>query len=199
MSTETPPAPQPDPAPQPEPPPAPQPQPDAWTPPTREEYEAQQAELESARRAAARAEQTRRQHTRQQQQQAGEFESLYKESQQELDAIRAGLASSAVESAVTQVASRLRFANPTLAHRLLDTAGIEAEVTIADGKSKVEVPSGAETLIEQRLRRILEENPYLAAPGAQRQLPGAGQGNGSAGGGGAADINLALRRAAGRA
>lgn len=201
MSIETPPPPNPTPEPTPAPtPPEPEPAPpsEEWSPPTREEWEAQQTELNRARQAAARADRQRRDHTRQQQQAAGQFEELYNESRQELDAIRTGLSHSAVESAVAEAASRLRFQNPTVAHRLIDLAGIEAEVQIDGGRANVNVDQSARTLIDQRLQRLAEQEPYLLAAPSARQLPGAGHDVGGASGGAAA-INQALRRAAGRA
>lgn len=178
-------------------PPAPAPAGD-FTPPTREEWEATQAELNRARSAAARNDRARRDQTRQQQQAAGQFEELYQQTQTELEAIRTGLSRNAVQQAAAEAASRLRFHNPTRAAALIDLAGIEAHVDLADGAARVELDQAARTLIEQRIARLAESDPYLLASAPPRQLPGAGAGQGNGDAGGHAAMNAEIRRAAGR-
>jgi hypothetical protein len=156
--------------------------------------------------AAAAADRRRRDSERQQQRaeeerrrQAGEFEELYNTTRQELEAIRNGLARRAVETAVAEAAARLRFHNPTRVAGLIDLSGVNADVQLADGAASVELDNATRTLIEQRVARLAETDPYLVAVAPPRQLPGAGHGNGGPIGDGHARLNAEIRRAAGRA
>ena len=179
---------------------------DDYTPPSREEWQAAQEELNRARQAAARGDRARRDAERQRQQQAGEFEELYNAERQRVEAVTGALGQTAVRDAVAEAAQRLRFRNPAVAHGLLlgsnGLAGIEAEVDLegpANGAPIASVPQAARTLIEQRLARLAESDPYLLADVSPRQLPGAGQTPPGGQPSGNAQINAELRRAAGRA
>ena len=67
-----------------------------------------------------------------------------------------------VRDAVADVAAKLKFKNPRMAYRLIETDGLDAEDP--DGVAK----------IERSLKKVLEDEPYLAGPAA------AGGGDGGA-------------------
>lgn len=169
-----------------------------WTPPSREEYEAMQRERDEARNAAAKADRARRERERKAAEEAGNYEELHKQSSAELERVKNLVVSGAKRDAVSEVAARLRFRNPSLAHKLISLDGINAELDLDGDEPTAAVDQGGKGLIESRLKAVLEAEPYLAGEGQQRQLPGAGQGNGQTGAG-HSDMNQAIRRAAGRA
>jgi hypothetical protein len=129
---------------------------------------------------------------------AGQHEELYNQTKAELDRVTGVVGANAINTEVATIAQRLGFKNPALAHKLIDTAGVDAEVDLSGDAPKVEVDATAKTILEARLKAVLEADPYLKGDPAQRQLPGAGQGGGGNGGGANAEMNAAIRRASGR-
>lgn len=85
------------------------------------------------------------------------------------------------QAAVSTVAAKLNFVNPTLAHRLIDPSSVTYD---DDGKP---------TNVEALLKEIAKSDPYLVG----RRAVDAGQGAGTGTGG--LTMNDRLRQAAGRA
>lgn len=169
---------------------------DDWTPPTREEYDAMIAERDQAKAAAARSSRAARENDRKGKTQAGQFEELYTEEKQRAEKLMTGLSTRAIKATVTEIAQRMHFRNPTLAARLIDIDGLNAQVD--EETYEVEVGADVKTIIERRLTAAANADGYLLTTPPQRQLPGAGAGNGDAAAAGNAAMNAAIRRAAGR-
>lgn len=108
------------------------------------------------------------------------------------------IATAAKANAVTEAATRLRFRNPALAHRLIDLGDVDVNLDASTLDATLDAT--AKTLIERRLEAAAQAEPYLVDTGPPRQLPGAGNdpAGGGADGGGHAAMNDAIRRAAGR-
>lgn len=163
---------------------------DTWTPPTREEWEAMQTNLGKATQQARKAQRDAEAAATRTAEEQGRFKDLYEGEQAKVGKLQQGVSRAALESTITELAGRLRFANPALAVRLVDTAGIEPSF---DEETFVATVGQAERgLLEHRLKQILEETPGLAAANAPRQLPGAGNG-GTGGASGNDAMNRMLR------
>lgn len=200
-----PPAPQPPATPAPTPP-APDPAGETVTLPADEVNRLREAaargaqQTRAAQRAAEEAEAER-------QRQAGQFETLYEGERGKVTKITGVVADSVRRSVVSETAQRLGFANPALAHRLINARDIAVSIDLDADELDLSALDGAvdtagRTLIEQRLNAILDENPNLRGQPAPRQLPGAGANPAAPGAGeaaGNAGMNHAIRRAAGRA
>lgn len=176
-----------------------------WTPPTREEYEAQQKALGEANKRARALERQQSEAQRRAAEEAGNFEELHKQSSAELERVKALVTSAARKDAVAEVAARLRFRNPSIAHRLIDLAGIDATLDLEGDEPTAAVDDAGKTMIERRLTEVAQREQYLIGDAAAGQLAGAGTNSGGGGtgtGGGNGDgnaaMNAAIRRAAGR-
>lgn len=176
-----------------------------WTPPTREEYEAQQKALGEANKRARTLERQQTEAQRKAAEEAGNFEELHKQSSAELERVKGLVASAAKRDAVAEVAARLRFRNPNIAHKLIDLGGIEATLDLEGDEPSATVDSAGKATIESRLQAVAQADSYLLGDAAAGQLAGAGASTGAGGtgsGGGNGDgnaaMNAAIRRAAGR-
>lgn len=94
-----------------------------------------------------------------------------------------------LRESVTDAARRLNFVNPTLAHRLIDRGAVNYDED-----------SGAATNVDALLKDLIKSDPYLAAKdggswGAGSRGSATGDGASDAG----SDMNMTIRRAAGRA
>jgi hypothetical protein len=175
-----------------------------WTPPTKEEWDAQQKAIAAANRKVRDQERNQSKAEEERAKKAGEYEELYGKTNTELERVKGLVAKSAVKDAVTEAARKLRFRNPALASKLIDLDGVDATLDLSGDEPKAEVEQVARNLIETRLKAAAEADPYLLGDPHQRQLPGAGGNDGNEGGGGGGDaagnasMNQAIRRAAGR-
>jgi hypothetical protein len=134
---------------------------------------------------------------------AGKFEELYNESEAKVGKITSGVSRMAVNAEIAAVAGRLGYRNPAIAAQLIDTNGLDAEVELDGDEPKISVSNATKTMIERRLTERATQDRYLVDESRARQLQDAGGGdsgrNSQGGGGGNADMNAAIRRAAGRA
>lgn len=171
--------------------------PEGWTPPTFEEVQAREQAIAAANRRAKALEDAAAKAQADAQAEQGQFKELYETEKTSGETLKAGLVKAGVATAVSEAAARLGFRNPALAAKLIDLGGIDGTVELVDGQANVELAPTAGSLIEARLTKALEADPYLkgqAAGGAQ--LPGAGGGAPAATG--AAGMNAAIRASAGR-
>lgn len=167
-----------------------------WTPPTKAEWEAQQAELNTAKQGAS----TKAREAREAQRKLDDATGKGESAEDRLKRLEGSVAKTAVDSTIEATAKELGFRSPKLALRLIDRAGINAAVDIEGDEVNATVDEGAKAVIKQRLEAVLAEDGELAAARPGGQLPGAGSGDGK---GGAADggngaMNAAIRQAAGR-
>lgn len=166
---------------------------DEWTPPSKDEWDRQQAAIAAANKRARDLEREQRQAAQTAAEEGGNFKTLYEQEQARAQALEDGVRTAAIDNEVAAVARRLGFDNPAIAAKLADLDGVSATLD-ANGRASVDPASGV--LIERALAKVLEENPTLKRAEPGRQIAGAGSGSPAAGG--HADLNAQIRRAAGR-
>jgi len=180
-----------------DPPAAPPPADDAVTL-TRAEHDALIADRDAARKSAAAANRTQKDRERKLAQDGGKFEELYTAADKRAVALEQRLTRAAVSDAVQTAAARLRFRNPKLAARLIETADLTLDVDL-DADTSPALDAAQAALVERRLKAAAETDPYLLSEAGGAMLAGAGGRAGApAGANGNAAMNAMIRRSAGR-
>jgi len=165
---------------------------------TRAEHDALIADRDTARKAAAAANRTQKERERKLAQDGGKFEELYTAADKRAAALEARLTRAAVSDAVKTAAARLRFRNPALAARLIETTDLTLDVDL-DADTNPALDAAQAALVERRLKAAAETDPYLLSEAGGAMLAGAGARAGAPGGGnGNAAMNAMIRRSAGR-
>lgn len=169
--------------------------PDGWSPPSYEEWEKVQKAVGAANQRARKLEADAQRRADEEAAAQGQFKEVADRERARAESLEQGIKTSAIKAAIIETAQRMQFRNPTLAPRLVATDGLEA--SLGDDYTAAVDPNALHT-IEERLRKALEDDPYLKGDPPRSQLPGAGDPSATSHGGNQA-MNDMIRRGAGRA